>query len=101
MSNEDLITGTINLSDDAIECIKLEGKVEGLPKLTKEQEEALVQADNNKLKCSSCTFWRWVFKSVGECRRHPPIRDGLNSAKYPYTNILNWCGEHQLGENLI
>ena len=71
-------------------------KATSLPRLTQEQQDALKRMEQKRLKCNSCTFWRWTVKSVGECRREPPVADGLNTGTHPYTNVSHWCGEHKL-----
>lgn len=90
-----------SLSKDAVEITKLEKECTEFPRLTKEQQNFLILAEEKKPKCSSCKFWRWTFKSVGECRYYPPTKDGLNSGKHPFTNLLHWCGKHEFNDCVV
>jgi hypothetical protein len=50
--------------------------------------------------CETCRYWDpWATEqsdAVGTCRRHAPMpdeRDG--SARWAFTEDVDWCGDHQ------
>lgn len=51
--------------------------------------------------CFTCRYWSDPFEDHAECRRNPPSsreqpKDVGPSpiAVWPFTNVLDWCGEH-------
>lgn len=46
----------------------------------------LLRADST---CGECLFWE-KGDPYGECRRNPPIPEGVN---WPVTGFFDWCGE--------
>lgn len=59
-------------------------------------------------KCDTCRFWEKVVMDrypntlLGHCRRNPAqiengrfTEEGFYSARWPVTNVNDWCGEHQ------
>lgn len=52
------------------------------------------------MECKTCRFFEPYdkTKTVGQCRRYPPIQDGqgLNTIdKPPTVSGAGWCGEHK------
>lgn len=47
--------------------------------------------------CRECIYWyRKGRIDTGECRRYPPIAQGIRPADlfyWPHTEDIDWCGE--------
>ncbi len=47
------------------------------------------------VRCDDCRYWSAppTGKTVGECRRYPPVVLAEQSDEWPWTGATDWCGE--------
>jgi len=50
-------------------------------------------SEHTKL-CKNCSAWGGEKAERGQCRRIPPLANGVEPASWPMTGAHDWCLEH-------